>query len=148
MASDATKILGVLLGVTFAAVLLAPTINVALGGSGDVTVQNETVAADYDNYVDLEGYDVNSNSETVYGFNDTSGAYEEAVSPGDYAFDYVEGRIRINSSSTLIQDGEDVKVTYTYARTSGSTTTVVQLIPMFLGLLIMVVLASEINGRM
>lgn len=127
--------------------MFTPLSSSVTDNSGDVSVTNETVTASYGEPVELEGYDIIQNSETVYGFNDTSDSYE-SVPSGDYSIDHDPGTITVDSSSTVIQDGEDVKVTYDYQATSGSSTTVLNLIPLMMALLILGVLAAAVMKRM
>lgn len=127
-------------------ILLGPVAAVTDQSTGSQTVTNETVVANHDTAVDLRGYDIDENSETVWGFNDTSGAYEQASSPGDYSIDYNSGELTVNSSSTLIQDGEEVKVSYTYQAAGQLATLVIGFIPLGVGLLIFVGIANRVMG--
>jgi len=135
------------IALTIAATLLTPFANIVASNSGDVDVENETVTADHDTYVDLEGYDIETNSETVWFQNGTQGSWEQASSGTDYEMNYTAGSVHALSSGD-ISDGEQLKVSYTYAATSGSTTTVVQLTPLFVALLILVTMASKIQDAM
>lgn len=137
------KIAGVMIALTVAAVLLNPVSAVVSDNTGDVDVTNETVTADHDTYVDLDGYDVETNSETVYFQNGTSD-WETATRGTDYEMNYTEGSIQALSSGN-IADGEELKVSYTYTATDGTTTTVVTMVPMFVALLILGVIASRVQ---
>lgn len=143
----ARSIAVVFVALTIAVTLFNPVSTIVSDNSGEQAVTNETVNADLDTYVELNGYDIVSNSETVYGYNDTAGSYEE-LPASDYDLKEGPGEIRINSSSTVVQDGEDVKVSYDYQATDGTTTTVLVLIPMFLALLILGVLAAKVTDLM
>jgi len=144
------RVAGMVLGLAiFAAVgviMIGPVSSVVADNTGTTTVTNETVNADYNETVDLRGYDIDENSETVYGFNDTSGSYEVASSPGDYSMVYDSGGIDVNSSSSLIEDGEEVKVSYDYQASGTLATLVIGFIPLAVGLLIFVGVAQRVTG--
>lgn len=131
--------------VTVGVILLNPVISVVDANTGTTSVTNATFNADYNNSYDLQGYDIDQNSETVYGFNDTSGSYEVVTSPGNYSIDYSAGEISINSSSTIIQDGEEVKVSYDYQAAGSLATLVIGFIPLAIGLLIFVRVADPVQ---
>lgn len=126
--------------------MLGPVVEVTGSYTGTQTVTNETVTADYNNSVDLQGYDIASGSETVWGYNETADSYEEATSPDDYSLEEGPGEITFNESSTLIDDGEDVKVTYDYQATDELTALVLGFIPVMLGVLIFVPIAMRVGG--
>lgn len=125
--------------------MLGPVSDTVDGSTGQQTVTNETVVANFNNSADLRGYDVDAGSETVYGYNETSGNYEVASSPGDYSFDDNSGEVSFNSSSTLIDEGENVKVSYTYQAAGTLATLVIGFIPLGVGLLIFVGIANRIT---
>lgn len=124
--------------------MLGPVVEVTGSYTGTQTVVNETVTADYDDPVDLRGYDIVSGSETVWGYNGTD--YVEATSPDDYSIDEGPGELTFNESSTLIDDGEDVKVTYDYQATDELTALVLGFLPVMLGVLIFVPIAMRVGG--
>lgn len=124
-------------------ILLGPVAGVVADNTGVQEVTNETVNADYDQSVDLRGYDIDENSETVWRLNNTSGDYEEATSGTDYEMNYDAGTIEFNDSSTLIDDGEEVKVSYDYRAADQLTTLIVGFIPLAVGLLIFVGVAKR-----
>lgn len=139
--------LALFIGVLVAAVLLGPIVTVTNDHTGAQDITNETVSAQHDTYVDLDGYDIDENSETVWGHNDTSGSYEQL--PGsDYQMDYQGGRINVSSSSTVVQDGEDVKVSYTYQATDTTTTLIVGFVPVMAAALILGVIGFKIQEMM
>lgn len=140
----------VLLLAVFAAIgviMLGPIVDTVNGNTGTQSVTNETVTADYNNSFDLTGYQIDASSVTVYGYNDTSSSYETAPS-GDYSVNTGPGTIEFNNSSTLIQDGEDVKVTYDYQSTNETTTLVLGFLPVGVGVLIFAVVAQRVQGVM
>lgn len=127
---------------TIAAVLFMPFSNAVADNSGDIDIQNESVTADTGEYVDLDGYNIES-GETVYWFNETSDSYEEVSSGTDYEMSYGDGSIQAVDGGA-VSDGDELLVSYTYASTDEMTTTVMTLVPMFLALLILVFLARPI----
>lgn len=135
------------IALTIAGALFLPLANAVTDNSGTVPVTNETVSAELDAYVDLSGYQIVSGSETVYGHNDTSGNYE-TVGSADYVIDHEGGRIQINSSSTIVQDGETIKVSYDYTAADDQTTQVLNLAPLLFALLMLGVMASYMMDSM
>jgi len=143
----AALVLGFALAATFGVIFLSPVVGAVNDNTGTQSVVNETVTANTGTYVDLGGYDINSGSETVYGFNDTSGSYEVASSPGDYEMDYDSGAIKANSSSTLINDSEDIKVSYDYQAAGPLATTVIEFVPVMMGTLILFVVGRGVQRQ-
>lgn len=129
-------------------ILLGIVAPVVADHTGEQSVTNETVNADYNNSVDLQGYDITKGTVTVYGFNDTSDKYEVASDPGDYDIKYAPGEITFNSSSSLIQDGEEVKVTYDYTAAGPTASLVIGFIPVALALIIFTGVARAVEGVM
>jgi len=142
------QIAAVFIAVTIAITLFNPISAAVSGTAGEQSVTNETVAANPGNYTELDGYRIVDGSEVVYGFNDTSGNYEQATSPDDYEMGYENGSIKVNSSSSLIQDGEEVKVSYDYQSTDGTTTTVLNLVPLLTALLVLGTLGFKVQKSM
>lgn len=145
--AKARNIVGLVIAVTIAALLFAPIADSVSSNSGTQTVTNETVTADLDNYVDLSGYAISSSSETVYGYNDSSSAWE-TVPGGDYQMNYGPGEINVSSSSSIVQDGETIRVSYDYSATNSTSTTVLNLIPLLMALLILGILALKAQEMM
>ena len=145
MASGSAKVVVAL--AVFAVVgviMLSPVSTTVNSNTGAQAVTNETHAVDFDNTIDLRGYNVDPASETVYGFNQTSGDYEVAPD-SDYTFTDSSGELELNSSSTLFDEGEDVKVSYDYQASDSLTTTVVGFIPLGVGILIFMGIASRVE---
>lgn len=132
----------VLIAVTIGGVLFTPLASSVADNSGTVSVTNESVTADAGNYTDLDGYQIVDGSETVYN---ASGAEQTAGT--DYEMANENGSIKVLSGGS-ISDGETITVSYDYKATSGSTTTVVQLVPLFMALLILGVLAEKVQRMM
>jgi len=137
------SIAGLLVAVTIAATLFMPINSAITSNSGDITVTDEEVTADIGNETQLDGYSIEDGSETVEWYNETSSSWETVSSGTDYSMDYEQGTITALSGGT-INDGDDLRVDYTYAATDGTTSTVMGLIPMFLGLLMLVSLAKPV----
>ena len=145
--ANTSKIVALMIGVLIASVLFLPLFDTVNANSGVQTVNNSTVTVQNDTYTDLSGYEVDRSTVVVYGYNETSGNYVQATSD-DYDLNPTPGEIKANNSSTLIQDGEEIKVTYDYAATSPLTTTVVTLVPLFAAVAIVAVLGIRIQGMM
>jgi hypothetical protein len=140
-------VVGVIIAAVVAILFLPVAVDAVNNSTGLQSVGNESVNSDYDTHVDLQGYDIDENSETVYGYNDTSGSWE--VAPGsDYEMDYDAGSINISSSSTLIQDGEEVRVSYDYQAAGTTTTLIAGFIPLMIGVLVFVTLAKGVMDRL
>lgn len=148
MGGVAAMVLGLAIFAAVGVILLGPVAGVVDQNTGSQTVTNETVYADYNESVDLRGYNIDENSETVWGYNDTSGAYEQAVSGTDYTMDYGAGEVDFDSSSSLIDDNEEVKVSYDYQASNTLTTLVIGFIPLAIGLLIFVGIANRVTGAL
>lgn len=140
-------IAGLVIALTVAAVLFTPIANTVAENSGDQDVVNETVTAQHGQYVDLDGYNIVSDSETVYYTNDTDGSTEVATRGTDYEMNYSAGSIQALENGS-ISDGEEIDVSYTYEATDSSTTTVVTMVPLFVALLMLGVMAARIQDAM
>jgi len=122
--------------------LIGPFINVVGSSSGLQAVGNEPVTADHDTYVELEGYSLVDGSVTV---DDGAGTtYSEGA---DYELNRSAGSINALSSGN-ITDSQTIEVSYDYEATSGTTTTIVGLLPLFMALLVLVVLAGAATDMM
>jgi len=147
MNGTARKVLMLTVVVAVGMVLLTPIVDTVNNNTGQQTVTNETVNATYGERLDLQGYQINEGSETVYGYNESSDTYEVAPED-DYTLHYESGQITLNSSSTLIDEGENVRVTYDYQATSELTSLVLGFIPVMIGVLLLVVVASRVEEAM
>jgi hypothetical protein len=137
-------VIAAIIGVIF----LGPVTKAATENTGAQSVGNESITANVGSVVDLGGFDIDENSETVYGYNDTSGSYEVATAGTDYEMSYQSGGIEVLASSSLIEDGEEVKVSYDYQASGSFTTTIVGFIPVMLGTLVFAKLAMGITKEM
>ena len=141
------KIVAVVLAATIAGVLFIPFNTAVSNNSGTITVDNETAFASANESVELDGYTLVQDSETVERYNETSGSWEQTTRGTDYEIDYEAGTISILDGGA-INDGDELQVSYEYEATSESTTTVVRLLPLLLALLILGVLAGPIMKEM
>ncbi|WP_148414921.1 hypothetical protein [Haloferax sp. KTX1] len=137
---NAKGIAAVLIAATIAATLFMPISNVVTGNTGTQSVVNETATADVGTAVDLDGYEVVADSETVY--YDNGSGWTTATAGTDYSFDDNSASVTALSGGS-IDDGAALRVSYDYQATSGSTTTITGLIPLFVALLILGVLAAK-----
>jgi len=147
MPKTSNMIVGLMIGLTIAATLFTPISDAVTGNTGVQTVENESVTASNTTYVDMQGFEIKENSETVDWYNSTSGSYETVTEGTDYDMAYENGSIIALDGGT-ISDGDDLRVTYDYQATDDSTTTVTTLVPLFVALLMLGVIASKIQGAL
>lgn len=146
MARNTTKlVVAVTVAVVVGMMFLQPVITSVNDNTGSQTVTNETVNADVGAYVDLGGFNIDSGSETVWGLNDTSGDYEQATAGTDYEIDNGGGELKVLNSSSLIQDGEEVKVSYDYQASGQTTALLAGFVPIMLVLLLFVITAMKVT---
>lgn len=139
------KIAALLIAATIAVTLLNPVVGAVQDNTGTQDVDNESITASTE-YQDLEGYNVDS-GETVEWYNSSSGSYEVISEGSDYEIDRDSGQVKINSSG-VASEGDDLRVTYSYTASSSTVTTVVGLAPLFMGLLVLGILAARVQGMM
>lgn len=136
-------IIVVVIAVTIGALLFQPLAGAVADNTGEDTATNETFSADVDaDWIDLSWYNIIENSETVEVYNDTDGSWT-VVTDTEYEMDYDGGAISLDNTSAAYADGDDMRASYDFERTSGMTTQVATLAPLFLALLLLVVLASR-----
>ena len=129
-------------------IMIGPVDSVVQNNTGTVSITNETVHANFNESVDLKGYDIDPGSETVWALNDSSGSYEQVTASGDYTLHEATGAISFNESSSLIQSGEEVKVSYDYQASGELASLVIGFIPLGVGLLIFAGIANRVTGLM
>jgi len=147
--ANSKAIVALIIGATIAATLFMP-INAAVNDNvGTQTIENETdgLTADYNTTQDLEGYNIVDGSETVERYNSTSGSWETLTAGTDYQINNEPGSIEILDTSAT-DAGDDIRVSYDYQATSGATTTVALLVPLFVALLVLVMLAAKVMEMM
>lgn len=147
MAKAARGVVAVVLAVTIASVLIAPIADVVGDNTGTQTVTNESVQTNFDEVQDLEGYDIDDSSETVYYDNGTAGSYETATEGTDYELYPQNGSIELLSSGN-IESGDDVQVTYDYQATGSTTTLIAGFVVTFVVLLILGTVAGKLQEMM
>jgi hypothetical protein len=127
-------------------IFLAPVVTAVNSNTGTVSVANENVTAQTGERVDLRGYDIDPATVTVEAYNDTSGSWETTTEytlyedPGEIQFDV--------QNSTLIEDGEQTRVTYDYQATGELTALVAGFVPVGVGLFIFVGIARKVQELM
>jgi hypothetical protein len=146
---DSKGITGLLLAVTIGAIFFVPVTDVLADSTGTVEVQNETVTtnATYTDDFKLDGYDVVSGSETVEVYDSGNDSYTALTEGTDYTIDYTNGTVSFESGGS-VSEGDEVRASYDYEATSGLVTTITDLLPVFLGLLLLVPMANKVQQEM
>ena len=137
------KVTAVVIAATIAAVLFLPFASIVTDGTSTQSVSNETFDADPGTYQDLEKYNIVDGSETVE-VDDGTGAV--SLSESEYQLNNTDGTINIDSGSA--NQNDTVTVAYDWQQTTGPTSTIVGLLPLFVALLILVTIAAEIMNKM
>lgn len=147
MASRAAKVtLAMAVFVAVGMVFFGPLNTAVADNTGTQNVTNETFTVEFNESYDLQGYNVDD-TETVWAYNQTSGNFEQATEGTDYEFDYDAGEITPLNSS-LVDSGEDMKVTYDYQAAGALATTVIAFIPVMFGVLIFTKVALKAQDFM
>jgi len=137
----AESIVKMVIAVAIAATLVSPFIGAIDGNTGSVDV-NESLTADVGNYQDLEGYDIDA---STFSANDSDG---NTLTDGtDYELNSTDGTVKFTSAGN-VGDAELVTANYTYQATDGTTSTIADLLPLFVALLILVTLAAGVTNRL
>lgn len=140
--SGMNGVVGVVIAVTIAAVI-GVTVGIGVIGdvvgdnSGTVTVTNESATAQLNEAVDLEGYEVQEGTVVIY---DSDG---NEVPSSNYTIDSGTGAFTLTDTAEAA-DGEAVTVTYDYQATDGTTSTILDLLTMFVALIILVFVARPL----
>lgn len=132
------------IAITIGAVFFVPVADVVQSNTGEVDVLNETLteSAEYDVAYELTGHDIEVDSETIE-YDDGTG-WATATEGTDYTIDYDNETVTILSGGE-ISEGDEVRASYTYQATDGTTSTVAGLIPVLLALLLLVPLANKVQ---
>lgn len=141
------KIVALVIAITIGAVFLAPVADVVSSNSGTQTVTNGTVTTslDYNTTYELDGYEIVSDSETIERYNTTSGDWETLTKGTDYEID--NAAAELNVIDTLATDaGDEIRASYDWQATDGTTAAIVDLIPLLMALLLLVPLANRVKG--
>lgn len=129
---------GLVIGVSMIGVLI-PVVN---DNVGEQTPDNESVTANIGEWQDLEGWDIDPNSETVLNSTDT-----ELTQGTDYEMNNTAGEIKFLSTAST-SDGEAMQVSYTYQASSSTATTVLDLVALFVALVLLVALSRPIQEEL
>jgi hypothetical protein len=138
------NIAALLVAGTIAMTLFSPVLATVNTTTGTQSVTNETFTAQTGEYVDLDGYDIEQGSETVYAYDQANDTYVQ-VTDSEYNLNASAGTIQ-DVSGGEIDDGEDTKITYDYQATDGTTSTIAALVPTFMALLVVGTFAGKITG--
>jgi len=134
-------VVALVIGVTIVATLIAPLSGIVGDNTGTVGV-NETATIHTNEMTDLTGYDITANFTLE---NDSGSTLSEGT---DYQLYEENGSIEAVDGSANVADGETVTAIYEYQATSGTTTTIVVLVPLFVALLVLGLMAVGIQELM
>lgn len=138
------KLIALMLAVVIAMTLFLPISNAVSNHSGVEAVGNESLSADPGSYQDVDGYDVDESTLEVEWYNSTSGNYETLTEGTDYEFRYTPGEIKVDTSSD-VSEGDELLLTYEYQKTDPTTTTVITLVPLMMGVLVIGIMGRRIS---
>lgn len=131
----------VVVAVTIAVTIIGPFASV-IGGSTGIVSNSQDVTASVGEYQGFEGYNVESGNFTA---TDSGGT---TLTEGtDYELNATDGTVKFLSAGS-VTSGDEVTLAYSYEATSGTTTTITDLLPLFLGLLVLVPIANEVTKRL
>ena len=138
---------GLVVAITIGAVFFVPVVDVIDGSTGEVQVENETVTtnASFSETYELSGDNITAGSETVEVYS--SGSWTTLTAGTDYALNEGAGTIQF-SDTTDVSAGDEIRATFSYQATSGIVTSIADLLPVFLGLLLLVPMANKIQDEM
>lgn len=140
------KIVALVIAITIGAVFLAPVADIVTSNSGTQTVDNATVTTslDYNQTYELDGYDIVTDSDTIERYNTTSGSWETLTKGTDYEIDYAAAELDVTDTSAT-DAGDELRASYNWEATDGTTGTIVELIPLLMALLLLVPLANRVR---
>lgn len=138
MASSPVKLM---IAVAIAATLVAPFTTAIAGNTGTVS-EVGNVSADLGNYQDVDGYNIDSATFTATDSGGTT-----LTESTDYELNATAGEVKFLSSGS-VSDGETIELSYDYQATDGTTSTITDLLPLFVGLLILVSIAAGVTNRL
>jgi len=144
---DGKGMTGLVVAITIGAVFFVPVVDVIDGSTGEVQVENETVTtnASFSETYELSGDNITAGSETVEVYS--SGSWTTLTAGTDYALNEGAGTIQF-SDTTDVSAGDEIRATFSYQATSGIVTSIADLLPVFLGLLLLVPMANKIQDEM
>ena len=111
--------IGLMVGLMVAGMFLGPLNTAVAENTGTQSVTNESVTVALDEDVDLDGWQVQSGTVTVY--NASTGSVVPQA--GNYTIANEPGTINVSSSNSAgLSDGNEILVTYDYAATDATAT--------------------------
>lgn len=145
---DGRGITGLLLAVTIGAVFFVPVVDVLDQSTGDVEIENETVTnnAQFDEIYDLQGYEIEPDSETLEVWDDGAESWVTLTAGTDYEIDNEQGTIEFIDGGE-VTEGDEVRASYIYQATDGIVTSIAGLLPVFLALLLLVPMANKVSSE-
>ena len=145
---DGRGITGLLLAVTIGAVFFVPVVDVLDQSTGDVEIENETVTnnAQFDETYDLQGYEIEPDSETLEVWDDADESWVTLTAGTDYEIDNEQGTIEFIDGGE-VTEGDEVRASYIYQATDGIVTSIAGLLPVFLALLLLVPMANKVSSE-
>ena len=145
---DGRGITGLLLAVTIGAVFFVPVVDVLDQSTGDVEIENETVTnnAQFDEIYDLQGFDIEPDSETLEVWDDGAESWVTLTAGTDYEIDNEQGTIEFIDGGE-VTEGDEVRASYIYQATDGIVTSIAGLLPVFLALLLLVPMANKVSSE-
>ena len=145
---DGRGITGLLLAVTIGAVFFVPVVDVLDQSTGDVEIENETVTnnAQFDEIYDLQGYEIEPDSETLEVWDDGDESWVTLTAGTDYEIDNEQGTIEFIDGGE-VTEGDEVRASYIYQATDGIVTSIAGLLPVFLALLLLVPMANKVSSE-
>lgn len=140
------KIVALVIAITIGAVFLAPVADIVTSNSGMQTVDDSTVTTslDYNQTYELEGYQIVTDSETIERYNTSSGSWETLTKGTDYEIDYAAAELDVLDTSAT-DAGDELRASYDWEATDGTTGTIVELIPLLMALLLLAPLANRLQ---
>lgn len=143
--ANSSQIVALVIGLTVAAVFFVPIVDSINDNTGEIDIEDEEIldVTTGETY-DLDGFSIVDGSETVE-FDDGTG-WVEATEGTDYEIDNDAGELTILEDGE-IADGDDVRSSYTYEATDGTTTVVAGIIPVLVALLLLIPMANYVQRR-
>jgi len=137
MADSPVKLM---IAVAIAATLITPFVGAISGNTGAVDT-TDNVTAQVGDYQEIDGYDIDVGTFTA------SQGGAELASGTDYELNETAGTVKFLSSGS-VTDGDTVDLSYEYQATDGTTSTIADLLPLFVALLVLVTLAAGVTSRL
>jgi len=144
--ASTNQIIGLVIAITIGAVFLAPVTDIVSTNSGTQTVSDDTVtqSLDYNTSYELQGYDIDADSETIERYNTSASSWETLTEGSDYEIDYATANIDF-TDTTATDAGDEIRASYDWRATDETTGGIVQLIPLLMALLLLVPIANKVK---